>query len=122
MPISHQIDPTRRLVLSLATGVLTAREVIEGQRTLRQAVGFRPDQAQVLDVSRVTEVALTEDDVFTIVANSPFGAGTRRVLIIPAALQASNLGLIAAMIRELGDTPAIRGMIAKVPHLVRIVE
>jgi large subunit ribosomal protein L30 len=24
--------------------------------------------------------------------------------------------------RELGDTPAIRGMIAKVPHLVRIVE
>jgi large subunit ribosomal protein L30 len=25
-------------------------------------------------------------------------------------------------IRELGDTPSIRGMIAKVPHLVRIVE
>ena len=25
-------------------------------------------------------------------------------------------------IRELEDTPAIRGMIAKVPHLVRIVE
>ena len=25
-------------------------------------------------------------------------------------------------IRELVDTPAIRGMIAKVPHLVRIVE
>lgn len=25
-------------------------------------------------------------------------------------------------IREVGDTPAIRGMIAKVPHLVRIVE
>jgi large subunit ribosomal protein L30 len=25
-------------------------------------------------------------------------------------------------VRELGDTPAIRGMIAKVPHLVRIVE
>jgi large subunit ribosomal protein L30 len=24
--------------------------------------------------------------------------------------------------REIGDTPAIRGMIAKVPHLVRIVE
>ena len=24
--------------------------------------------------------------------------------------------------RELSDTPAIRGMIAKVPHLVRIVE
>jgi len=24
--------------------------------------------------------------------------------------------------REVGDTPAIRGMIAKVPHLVRIVE
>lgn len=24
-------------------------------------------------------------------------------------------------IREVGDTPAIRGMIAKVPHLVRIV-
>ena len=25
-------------------------------------------------------------------------------------------------IREIGDTPAIRGMVAKVPHLVRIVE
>ena len=25
-------------------------------------------------------------------------------------------------VREVGDTPAIRGMIAKVPHLVRIVE
>ena len=25
-------------------------------------------------------------------------------------------------IRELSDTPAIRGMVAKVPHLVRIVE
>ena len=25
-------------------------------------------------------------------------------------------------IREVGDTPAIRGMVAKVPHLVRIVE
>ena len=25
-------------------------------------------------------------------------------------------------VREMGDTPAIRGMIAKVPHLVRIVE
>jgi large subunit ribosomal protein L30 len=34
-----------------------------------------------------------------------------------------GLGLVKLnSTRELGDTPAIRGMIAKVPHLVRIVE
>ena len=102
MPISHQIDPARHLVLSIATGVLTSPEILDGQRGLRQAAGFRSDLAQVLDVSRVTEVALTEEDVFTILANSPFGAGARRVLVMPAALQASHLGLIAAIVRELG--------------------
>jgi len=102
MPISHQVDPTRQLVLSIATGVLTAREIIDGQRALRKAAGFRSDLNQVLDVSRVTEVAFSEEDVFMIVANGPFGAGARRVLVIPAALQASHLGLIAALIREAG--------------------
>lgn len=103
MPISHRVDPTRQLVLSIASGVLTVGEVVEGQRALRKTAGFRSDLAQVLDVSRVTEVALSEEEVFTIVTNSPFGAGARRVLVIPAPLQASYLGLIAVLIHELGD-------------------
>jgi len=48
---------------------------------------------------------------------SAIGFAEKQKLIV------KGLGLIKLnTIRELVDTPAIRGMIAKVPHLVRIVE
>lgn len=54
-------------------------------------------------MSRVTEAALSDEDMCMIIANSPFGAGTRRVRVIPASLQAGYLGLITVLIHELGD-------------------
>jgi large subunit ribosomal protein L30 len=49
-----------------------------------------------------------------------FASAARRTKDQAATLQGLGLGKIGR-VRELEDTPSVRGMINKVPHLVRVV-
>ncbi len=48
-------------------------------------------------------------------------SAARRPAIQTATLKGLGLNRIGRM-RELEDTPAVRGMVRKIPHLVQIVE
>ena len=50
-----------------------------------------------------------------------YASASRRPAIQTATLKGLGLNKIRRQ-RELEDTPAVRGMVNKVPHLVRIVE
>ena len=48
-------------------------------------------------------------------------SAARRPEIQAATLRGLGLGKMHR-VRELEDTPAVRGMVAKIPHLVQIIE
>ena len=61
-----------------------------------------------------------KSDKATIVVEQ-YASAARRPAIQTATLKGLGLNKIRRR-RELEDTPAVRGMVNKIPHLVRIVE
>lgn len=82
MPASYQIDKSRRLVVSTASGFLTAADILAHQRKLLVDPSFDPTCSQIVDCSAVTGIDLSPDDVRAVTAATIFSAHSRRAVVV----------------------------------------
>lgn len=82
MPASYQIDKSRRLVVSTASGFLTAADILAHQRKLLVDPCFDPTCSQIVDCSAVTGIDLSPDDVRAVTAATIFSAHSRRAVVV----------------------------------------
>ena len=81
MPLSYVIDKKNRLVLVTATGVLTVDEILEFRRQFTSDPDFDPNFSQLGDMSGVTQVVLTADEIKMLAETSPFSLTARRAFV-----------------------------------------
>ena len=107
MPASYQIDKTRRLVISTASGFLTAADILAHQRKLLVDPSFDPDCSQIVDCTAVTGIDLSPDDVREVTAATIFSAHSRRAVLV-ATDEQSGFASMFKMMREAQGEYGIR--------------
>ena len=99
MPASYQIDKARRLVISTASGFLTAADILAHQRKLLGDPDFDPNCSQMVDCTSVTGIHLSQDDVREVTAATIFSAHSRRAVLV-ATDEQSGFASMFKMMRE----------------------
>ncbi len=88
MPITYQIDPRRRLVLTHATGTLTDADLLAHKDRLVRDAGFDPGMSQLSDMREIQRLDVTAAGVRAMVdhdtANAARRSGHRLALVVPA--------------------------------------
>jgi hypothetical protein len=112
MPITYEIDSTRRLVTTRLWGAVSAEEIYEHNRELRSDPAFDPSYRQCADMTGVTEVTVSTAVINDTALDQFFTPGTRRAFVASDdgvfgmarmyALRAENLGQTIQVFRELG--------------------
>ena len=102
MPATYQIDASRKLVLSKATGILTPAEMIEHQTALRSDPMFQPDYWQLFDFSETTEAQFTGRDIRRLAYDSPFRSGSRRAFVVPRPLLVGLANMFKTLTEDQG--------------------
>jgi hypothetical protein len=87
VPAEYIIDRDRRLVISVAYGRLTFADAQQHQQDLAADPMFVNSFDQIVDCTRVTEFAISPDEVRILAVRSVFAHGSRRVGIAPDDLQ-----------------------------------
>jgi hypothetical protein len=82
VPASYQIDKLRRLVVSTASGFLTAADILAHQRKLQVDADFDPACSQIVDCTAVTGIDLSPDDVRSVTAATIFSPHSRRAVVV----------------------------------------
>lgn len=82
MPASYQIDKVQQLVISTASGFLTAADILAHQRQLLADPDFDPTCSQIVDCTAVTGIDLSPDDVRAVTAAAIFSAYSRRAIVV----------------------------------------
>jgi len=72
VPASYQIDKARRLVISIASGFLTAEDLVTHQRKLLGDPDFDPSCSQIFDCKAVTGIDFNAEDVGALAARTIF--------------------------------------------------
>jgi hypothetical protein len=104
MSAEYRIDKKRRLVLSTGSGVFTMADSLAHQDKLLHDPDFAPDFCQLWDLSLVTEVQLTSDDLRRLAQRPVFSPDSRRAVLVSSDL-AFGLSRMFAIFREiLGET------------------
>jgi hypothetical protein len=107
VPASYQIDKSRRLVISTASGFLTAADILAHQRKLLVDPSFDPDCSQIVDCCAVTGIDLSPDDVRTVTAATIFSAHSRRAIVV-ATDEQFGFARMFKMMREAQGEHGIR--------------
>lgn len=81
MPWSYAIDTERRLVQSVAFGVITAAEGLAHQDQLANDPNFDPDFHQLADLSGVTKLEINAGDVRRLSQKHLFSSKSRRAFV-----------------------------------------
>ena len=106
MPTFYKIDKERKLVMSTYSGVLTIADALGHQQSLPKDPDFDPSFSQLFDVTHVTDVQLTAEDVRTLARTSVFSPDSRRAILVDSDLK---FGL-ARMFEVLRDTMGEKGI------------
>jgi hypothetical protein len=106
MPTFYKIDKERKLVMSTYSGVLTIADALGHQEKLPKDPDFDPSFSQLFDVTHVTDVQLTAEDVRTLARTSVFSPDSRRAVLVDSDLK---FGL-ARMFEVLRDTMGEKGI------------
>ena len=107
MPATYQIDKARQLVISTASGFLTAPDILAHQRKLLVDPSFDPTCSQIVDCSAVTGIDLSPDDVRAVTAASIFSAHSRRAIVV-ATDEQFGFASMFKMMREAQGEHGIR--------------
>ena len=100
MPCNYFIDSERRLIISTASGVLTAAEAFAHQESLASDPGFHPEFNQVLDCTRVEKLVLNTEELRSLAKKNFFAPNARRALLVKGSLL-YGLGRMLATFRDL---------------------
>ena len=81
MPISYEIDPNQRLVISRLSGVVIDDEVRNHNERLRTDPQFDPNYRQLIDLTGITEVLVATPTVTAAAQDQYFTPGSRRAFV-----------------------------------------
>jgi hypothetical protein len=107
MPASYHIDKARGLVVSTASGFLTAADILAHQRRLLGDPDFDPACSQIVDCTAVTGIDLSADEVRAVAATTIFSAHSRRAVLVSTDEQFGFASMFK-MIREAQGEHGIR--------------
>jgi hypothetical protein len=107
MPTFYKIDKERRLVMSTYSGVLAIADALGHQKNLLDDPDFDPSFSQLFDVTHVTDVRLTAEDVRTLAQRTVFSPDSRRAILVSNDLQ-FGLSRMFGVIRETKGEKGIR--------------
>jgi hypothetical protein len=82
MPAFYKIEKENRLVLSTASGVVTMAEVLAHQQKLSADPDFNATFSQLMDVSHITKIELTTEDIRRLAQETLFSPTTRRAILV----------------------------------------
>ena len=107
MPASYKVDKERRLVMSCGSGALTREDILGHQERLSKDPDFDPDFSQLADVTQVTKVELSTQDMQTISQRHLFSRHSRRAILVKNDLQ-FGLARMIEVYRESVDETGLR--------------
>jgi hypothetical protein len=103
MPVTYSLDPKRRLVLNVGTGVLTDADMCETQARMIADPAFNRDYSQLFDLTGVTEVKLTTNYLREMARATAFAPGVRRALVVKQDLLFGLSRMYQAFLGEGGE-------------------
>jgi hypothetical protein len=104
MPAFYKIDKQRRLVVTIASGVLSLDDILQHQRQLSSDKDFDPTFAQLFDFNGIEKVAIAAEEVRTFAETSIFSPGARRAVVAEKNDVAFGLSRMFEIMRKLrGD-------------------
>ncbi len=84
MPFYYKIDKERRLVMSTGAGVLTVANSLAHQDELLKDPDFDSSFFQLMDLTHVTKLEHTDEDVRRVAQRSVFSPNSRRAILVSA--------------------------------------
>jgi hypothetical protein len=82
----YEIDKERRLITSTASGVITLPEIWAHQEKLDKDPDFDPSFAQLLDVTQVTKLKLSSEDVRRVAESNTLSTNPRLAIVATSSL------------------------------------
>ena len=82
----YEIDKERRLITSTASGVITLPEIWAHQEKLDRDPDFDPSFAQLLDVTQVTKLKLSSEDVRRVAESNTLSTNPRLAIVATSNL------------------------------------
>jgi len=98
MPAFYKIAKDRRLVLSTASGVLTLADVLAHQDQILADPDFNPQYSQLLDLTHVTKIDLSADDICKLAERHIFHPTSSRAILVTTDL-GQGLARLFAILR-----------------------
>jgi len=87
MPADFFIDTQLGIVFSKAVGVFTLADCLGHTDRLQSRPEFRPEFNQLFDFRRVSEVALSNDDIRRLAQRTIFSTTSRRAFVVSGDLE-----------------------------------
>jgi len=107
MPAFYKIAKDRRLVLTSASGVLTLADVLAHQDQILTDPDFNPQYSQLLDLTHVTKIDLSADDICKLAERDIFHPTSSRAILVTNDL-GEGLARLFTILREHADEKRIR--------------
>ena len=107
MPAFYKIAKDRRLVLSTASGVLTLADVLAHQDQILADPDFNPGYSQLLDLTHVTKMDLSAEDICKLAERDIFLPASSRAILVTTDL-GQGLARLFAILREHAGEKRIR--------------
>ena len=99
MPLDYQIDPSRRLVVTTAAGVLTKHDLLNHQGRVRNDPDFDPTFSRLHDMRGAAFAELNVGSVQALVGHAATKGGTRNAVVVRDEI-GRRLARIFAGLRE----------------------
>jgi hypothetical protein len=103
VPTFYKIDRQRRLVMTTYSGVLTLTDALGHQQSILNDPDFDPNFSQLFDVTHVTDVQLSADDVRELARKTVFAADSRRAILVNTDLKFGLARMFAVFRDSLGE-------------------
>lgn len=100
MPAAYKIDKEKRLVLTTAWGVISFSDMVAHKDKLLSDPDFERTYSQIIDLTQITEFALSNEDIRAFANFSVFSPESRRAIIAPGDLK-FGMARMFATLREL---------------------
>jgi hypothetical protein len=111
MPATHTIDQENRWVHTMIWGVVSGEDLLPTlERGLVEAAGpnFDPSFAEIIDLTEVMKMELSEDDVRELAEKSPFSPNSRRAIVVPDNKLVDGFARMYEVLREVQGETGIR--------------
>jgi len=82
MPCSYTIYKDKRLVVTIASGVVTFAEGMANEDSIRRNPDFEPTFVHLIDTVRITKADLTASDLATLARSTTFSPHSRKAVLV----------------------------------------